>query len=443
MTRPRKPSTRSASRLRWALAAFRDDTAGVATAASLYILIVMLMIGGLAVDLSNAIRAQARLQALADTVAMSAAMHLPDAAAATSAALDTATRNQPATGSRRAEIVQEDIVIGIWDPATRGFQPGGGNPTAVLVTARHSAQNGSALPTLLLRLVGVTWIDVGATAVGYRPRFPRCSGAGYFSRERTVVVNSNHFSNGFCLHGEAGVTLNNVNTFDPGTTIGMPDLADFEERRNNYGAREALTRYSHSFARLDALPGIMSAMRAGSLSAADLPGYIRHGPVHLNSINANTELEPGTLYIVSGNVNLGSNIAVSEIAIVATGTIRVNSNTELKDVVLASNGTITINSNNYLGESEQEYCRTGRYSSYLLSRSDITFGTNNTLRGVMMLTDGRLDGGNNNDAADGVYVEAGGRISLGNANSNNGCPEGLERELGPEHLPEITSSMVF
>ena len=83
-------------RLKRSLHAFLTRTDGVASATSVYILLGMLMVGGLAVDASNAIRSQARLQAMADAAAMSAAMHLPDAAMARAVALDVAERNSAA-----------------------------------------------------------------------------------------------------------------------------------------------------------------------------------------------------------------------------------------------------------------------------------------------------------------------------------------------------------
>lgn len=419
---------------------FAAGSEGVATSLSLFMLMTMLLLGSIAVDYTNSVRTQAHLQAIADSAAMSGAMFLPDQALTRETAFAITTLNL--AGHHRDSVLPDDVQLGRWNRITHRFEPGGTAPDAIRVTARRAESNGNALNTLLLRLVGIDQIDVSASAIGFRARLPRCSGGGYFSRERTEVVNSNHFRQGFCLHGEAGVTLRNVNTFDLGTGIGMRNLADFQQHTINYGVEEALRRNIHSFAFLDAMPDMIRAMRAGSIQDANLPDHITR-VVTVNSISPNTTLSPGTLYIVNGNVNLGSNNSISDVAIVASGTIQANSNTRLNNVVLASEGSITLNSNNYLGGSAGNFCETGTYSTYILSLGNIVFNTNNTMRGLMMAANGTIDTGSNNDAQDGIYAEAGGRISLRNANSNSGCPEGLERQVGGEIPGETSPQLVL
>ncbi len=419
------------------------DEAGTGTALSLYMLVGMLMFGGVAVDYANGLRAKSQMQAIADAVALSASMQIPDATRAVQVGRDVVARNRSANGAGAADIRNEDIVLGRWDRVNFRFVATTIDPDAVQVTARLSQQRGNALRTLLLRLVGRDTLDVTAVAIARRPRLSPCSGGGFFSRERTTVMNSNTWRSGFCLHGDLGVTLHNANTFEAGTQITMPNTANLVQHTHNTGVVAALREGTHGFHLLNSLPSMMAAMRSGLVTTAGLPSYITHGPILLNSITPGTNLVPGRLYVVNGSVNFNSNVTIENIAIVATGTIRVNSNTILRNVVLASDGEVTINSNNTLGLASHLFCQNGGYSTYVLTRNAIVMNSNNTMRGVMMLASGRIATGSNNIATDGIYAEAGGAIELGSSSSTAGCPDGLMRNVGARHLGDIWSSLVF
>jgi hypothetical protein len=405
-----------------AFARFRREQSGVATPLMLFAVVSLLMMTGLAMDYANAVRTQSRLQALADSSALAGAMRLPSADQARSEAMSMALLN----GNQLREgpmLRTEDIEVGRWSRVSQTFDPHHPRPNAVRLVTRRDETAGNSLPTVLLRMVGVDRLGLSADAIAVRTT-RLCSGSGFFSQQTTTVSNTNHFHNGFCLHGEGGVSINNSNVFAGGASISMVDTRNFSEGTGNIGARESLLPYSHVFTVPDRVMPTIEMMRSGDLTM--LPDFITRGPVHRGSINSNFNLVPGTLYIVTGSVNLGSNNIHRDVAIVAAGNISVGSNTNIDRMVLASEGSINFNTNNFIGTDDPDACLAGAYTSYLFAMGSIAMNSNSTIRGVLMGARGSISLGNNNGRIDGVTAEALGPISFGNADRATACNEGME-----------------
>lgn len=402
-------------------ARFAADERAFAGIKMLFLTLGLALTGGLALDYASAVRTQSRLQAVADNAALASAMRLPRTDRALTEALALAARNTNA-GAEGTQLGGEDIEFGRWSEASRTFTAGAQRPNAVRLLVRRDDTRSNPVSTLLMRLVGVD--DLNLTAAAMAVRIVRlCGGSGFFSEQRLTVTNTNHFRNGFCLHGETGVTLSNNTVFETGTTVSMLDMGTFVEGNNSVGSREALIEYSHVFTVPDDVGPTIQAMRNGDLSV--LPPFITRGPVFVNQINQNQNLVPGTLYVVRGNARLGSNRTLTDVAIVATGTIEVTSNTFIDRVVFASEGGISFNSNNWIGTQlgdAADICAAGTYSSYMFSMGNISMNSASTLRGVLMGARGHITLGNNNGFIDGVTAEALGVIEYGNANRSWGCP---------------------
>jgi Flp pilus assembly protein TadG len=407
---------------------FWSASDGVGTLTALFGTVVILLVAGVGLDYAQAIRTQARLQVVADATALAAAIRLPNRASALDEAMAVALLNGNNSGEG-AMVRPADVEVGYWDAAARSFTTSESRPNAVRVTSRRSTSSGNALRTLLVRLAGVSSFDLQAQSIALRDVRVRCSGGGYFSAQRTTVNNTNHFFNGFCLHGEAGVTLNNSSFFEPGTTISMPDLRTFISANGNIGAQEALIQYSHTFVYLDTIVPTIAALRSDDIRDAGLPTSIVHGPVRLSSITSSTVLQRGTLYVVTGPVSLGSGRDLNDIAIVATGNIQVGSNTRTNNLILATDQNISFNSNNRIGRVSEDFCATGIYSTFLLARGSITFNSNNEIRDVLMAALGQINVGNNNLATDGIMAEALGPITIGNADRARVCRGGLHANI--------------
>lgn len=407
---------------------FADRKGSIGTMSALFILSA-LIITGLALDYANGLRVRAQLQTLADASALAGALELPDGEEASGQALDIAGENGNNQG-HGAMLRAEDIEIGRWSAGSKTFQVSADRPDAIRVTTRRADASDNPLHTMFLRIFGHDRLDISASATAFRVVRMPCSGGGFFSARRSTIGNSNLFDPSFCLHGDEGVTMNNTNTFEPGSTISMRNLDDLVERGSNYGVQEALRVQGYRFTLPDLVPVTISAMREGEIVAGDLPPFLTSGPVFRGSIDQNTQLAPNTLYVVDGPVDLGSNQTLREVGIVASGDIRAGSNLWLDRVVLATEGNIRFNSNSLLGRLADDFCAGGVYSNYLLAIGNVRFNTQNEFRDILIGARGEIDLGNNNLAVDGVRAEALDEISLGNSNSARVCESGLAVELG-------------
>ena len=400
------------------------DESGAGTVTGLFVLVIALMIGGLAIDYTNGTKTRAQLQTIADSAAIAGAMTLPEGAfEVRKTALDLAGNYGPGL------LNNADIVLGTWKDKrfeASDFPP----PNAVSVTTRRADANNNALQTFLLHMVGIDRLNISTQAIAVRDRRqPACSGGGYFARGIISANSSNAYTDGFCLYGHEAIHLHNRNTFELGTVVSTPNLSNVFEHRNNTGLAEALRPASLPFSRTLELPDFFDSVRSLGVNSDVLPPYITDGPVFLSRINPSDTLAPNTLYIVNGDVSLRGDRLFDKVAVLARGTIRVQSNVELRDVVLATDESIELSSNTQIGGSEEDYCLQESYSSYLLSQRNISMGSNNALRGILMASMGDITMNSNNEATQGVYAEALGDITYNSAANKQGCEKGYENKL--------------
>jgi len=400
------------------------NESGAGTVTGLFVLIISLMIGGLAVDYTNGTRTRAQLQTVADSAVLAGAMALPDGQ------IEVRKSAMSLAEHYGSDLLKDgDIVLGNWSDGNfkeADFLP----PNAVKVTTRRSDDNNNALKTFLLHIVGIDRLNIATQAVAARERRqPACSGGGYFAKGIISANSSNTYTDGFCLYGSEAIHLHNRNTFESGTVVSTPNLKNVFEHRNNIGLAEALRPGTAPFSRTLEVPKFFDSVRAQGVNSDLLPPYITKGPVYLSRINPSDTLSPNTLYIVNGDVALRGDRMYDMVAILARGTIRVQSNVELRDVVLATEESIELSSNIQIGGSEADYCLKDSYSSYLLSGRDISMGSNNALRGIMMASLGNITMNSNNEATQGVYAEALGNISYNSAANKQGCGKGYENQL--------------
>lgn len=133
---------------------FECEDGGISVTGVFWTMILLAM-GGLAIDASNAFMSKNRLAATADAAALAAARELPDEDLARATALEYIEKNMPA--SIHGTLVSAvDVQIGSWDAGDRTFFVGTAEPNGVRVVARHSDQEeyGSAVDLLVLDLFG-------------------------------------------------------------------------------------------------------------------------------------------------------------------------------------------------------------------------------------------------------------------------------------------------
>ena len=230
----------------FAKAGFWTDTEGSATAWSIFWTIIFLVMAGLAIDMSNAYRYRAALQATADSSSIGAMMayheyevyedymggsrlHLPSFRGQETAK-HLATQNM--LTSRNGTVMSNNqITWGHWNDTTDVFTPAisagvttVGPVNAVRVQALRTSDNNNAVPTLLLNMFGglQSW-NVGATSIA-EAYFADCfTSQGIFAMGTLNFASNNDFVDETCYHGEQGVDMQNHNTFGPDTIVSAPD----------------------------------------------------------------------------------------------------------------------------------------------------------------------------------------------------------------------------
>jgi len=124
---------------------------------------------------------------------------------------------------------------------------------------------------------------------------------------------------------------------------------------------------------------------------------------------------------------LGSNVDISEIAIVAGKEIKIGSNVRMSETVLVTNSKVLFGSTNDIGTAN--FCESGHYSVYVMSGDNIEYGSQSLFQGVRMGAVGEVKLGSELRAVQGVYAESLGNIDYGSADTYGGCPQGLRNQL--------------
>lgn len=217
---------------------------GSATIWAIYWTIALVMVGGIAVDASNAFGYKSRLQKTADASAVAAAMKLPDTDAALLAAKALAEINMPA--SKHGTVIRDqDVVFGTVDDDTGEFVAlqEGEDAEAVRIYAGRDEPRANSVPTYLIRLAGIDdWnVDVTATAAtrfaeeegggggGGDPEEPEdygydeCYSVLILTQDELNLGGGNHYREGVCVHGTTKVQPGGGDCFEVGTRISAPD----------------------------------------------------------------------------------------------------------------------------------------------------------------------------------------------------------------------------
>lgn len=156
------------------------DARGAVAVIVAIMLVVLLSFAALALDISNAMIARNELQNVADASALAGARQLgliyqglPQGTPYTtyvlsnpSAVVSAATTVALANQARQVAISLNaaDIVIGVWDSATRTLTPGNVGATGVRVTARRDGGANGPVTTWLAGIMGFNNMNVTATA---------------------------------------------------------------------------------------------------------------------------------------------------------------------------------------------------------------------------------------------------------------------------------------
>ena len=379
---------------------FVTDESGSATIGGLYFSVAALMLAGLAVDQANGWAAQTRLQVATDAAALAAAMDLPDLDAARAMAITVATENL----GRAGIVTAGDVIFGIWDEAQGSFVPTeeAALANAVQVRADLSAAGGDALPTYLLRLVGLnSWNIAAATtatnsaARGADPgptatRAVNCNMMTVISYGSIQTGGGNDLAKGVCIHGQVGVATGGGDHYDRDVTFSAPALDDIfiaSYLPNNISFEELTLRRSLEPTILPLIDDLMIdlwtalyAAAPASYEGALLPDFLfETGPADVVikegwwAIQPG-ELSPGTIYVVNGSAQFAGDVYAEDVAFIVNGDLGTGGGWQLhfEDVFFIGRN-LNLAGNVTWGEHGTQ-CKKDYFSVYLLGTESLSMG---------------------------------------------------------------------
>ena len=231
---------------------------------------LILSIGGFAIDHSRVMAEQVRLQVAADASAHAAAWALVDfdpdgdvaaqLAAAKAAGLRYAADNLG--DGRPSSILAPDIEFGKWNQAARSFTATpSGFGDAVRVTSYRTTSRSDALPTTYLGLVGLDSFDVRMQSI-FQLKLQPCQEDGIAACGKVDLSSGNKFDEGYCVHGNTGVELQNGNIFANGTIVSTPRKAMLNASfESNPGLEEAFRQATYCPREVKAIPNVIETFK--------------------------------------------------------------------------------------------------------------------------------------------------------------------------------------
>jgi Flp pilus assembly protein TadG len=142
------------------------------------ILIILIAFASFAVDLGRVRVGKAQLQTAADAAARAGVSALPNgpSSEAEDRAVEVANANE-CMGTSVELVVEEDIVLGLWNEVDRTFSELTDDPGTLIderrganackVTTRRTVDRGNAMPLTLARVLGKTTFNAEAAAIAY------------------------------------------------------------------------------------------------------------------------------------------------------------------------------------------------------------------------------------------------------------------------------------
>ncbi|MEC9431327.1 MAG: pilus assembly protein TadG-related protein [Pseudomonadota bacterium] len=441
---------RRIARRRAALRRFVVDQAASGSIMSVLWLSVFVMFMGVAVDVSNAYRVRAQLQATADAAALAAIQRISNPDEARAAARRLAAINMPTEVN--GDVMPAAMVeLGLWDEATDSFYTLGIPPyNAVRVTAKRGDDGGLAVPTFLLGLLhNQDWTIAASSTATVRPTTAnpggnKCGGGMLMSETTMQMGGNNTLTDGICVHGREGVHFGGssfftadvrVSAFDPNTiTIGHVDDGSATEEQVKVPEAEyfepvVLPKLNDIFADLwTALYDSGVSTYSGPL----IPDFIYNAQGYANVVRINQwwwtvqpgDLSPNTIYVVNHGMQLAGKVDAQNIAIIAKGQIGMGGGPSLlfDKVLIFGEGDLNFSGSASYGEADH-YCDDGEFDVYMFSKTRVSLGGSDpkAWTHAFMAVAPQFHPGGSFKNGGGIYVEARDTLQLGGNAEISGC----------------------
>lgn len=427
------------------LSGFLHDERGGGTVWGLFTAVALIGFAGLAVDTTDGFRNLTMLQATADAAALAAVIDLPRGDNAIASAVEYAEKNLPPE-TYGTVLTAEDVAVGTWDHDNRVFLADANEPMpdAVRVRVRTSYARGNAVIATFLRIIGVKGWEQEVVAIAQR-FIPPCLQDGLIARGYVDMSGNNEYYNTFCVHGQQGVSLQNGNYFESGTSVSMPDLSMLTMPTDGFNGNPGLEEALHEGFLDPRLVDHVSEYMDMLLDPTSpiQPIYIDQSKpvVRITSCNYDmSTIEKGRIYHVDCPANKQIQIPggqlFSEVVVVSEAQIKLPANAMLEDVVLSSRAetsnsgaNIHFSSGAKLGRNDD--CAEGGGVN-ILTTQNLFFSSSVTYNGVQVVSAKHVELGTSDQGVKGLSVQAGGNITL-SSNNKFGLCSGEDPLLTRQH----------
>lgn len=321
---------------------FSGEEEGGMTALGLYVTVAMLVLGGLAVDVTSLIAARTQLQVAADFAAHAAlyTRELNNETDAKAKAIELTEASFPTLAF--GDLLSDDsIQFGTYNADTQTFTMDSASKEAVYVeTARLSAQ-ANPVTSFLMQFAGYAEWDVITPSV-FEVYRPWCLRDGWVGEGIVDAQSNNTFTSGFCVHSNTHVEFNSNGSFEPGVTVSMPDMANIvlptSGFQSNIGLEDALTDSYINLRILNQLPVIQAGLY--DPDSEHFRSYITNvTPIVLNGSKFSTaDFTPGRIHTLAcaGNktITIDATTTLSEVVFDTSCAVKFSNNSSLEDVVV-------------------------------------------------------------------------------------------------------------
>ena len=431
---------------------FVEDESGAITVMGLFFFIFAGILGALALDVTSLSSARTHLQVAADQAAHAALYNrsVMDADAAKQRALDIVETTLP-NADVGVALTSDDIEFGYYNSLTGDFVADPDATSAVRVETAFLASRSNASAAYLFRLVGFDEFDI-VTSAQYRTYRPGCFREGFIAEGVVDIQSNNAFGSGFCIHSNEYVSLNNNNSFEAGTVVSMPNLADLDLPKSGFNSNDGLAAALRTgnlnirvLSRIDNMiygylnPGASPSSYPDPFFAPatdDLPEYIVNStPVSMKESKMETsDFDAGHVYFVSCKGSSGLTIDASttlrDVVIISPCDIKFSSGSSIEDarIISMSHSSDSISSPSGLRVGRNDNCSAGG-GAQLITTGGMRFPANLQIFGSQLLAKGDISFAANASGVQGASLIAGGEIS-GTSNMNMGlCGTGMEDNI--------------
>lgn len=420
---------------------FVDQENGGMSIMNLFFLMAVGMLAGVAIDVSSLVSARSQLQVTADAAAHAALVEREwsDLEISKAKAVSLVEANMP-SARYGTVLTDENIQFGSYDRATEVFTIDDDSRDAVFVRTERLTSNGNPVSSFLLQFVGFWDWDVRTTSV-FETFYPTCMMEGFVGQDVVDIQSNNSYFNGFCIHSNAHVEINQNNFFEAGTIVSMPDTDDLvvptngNAEESNEGLEDALREGRWFIKILDRLDRIVEGVQDEDSRYAQL--YTTNFTVvnMTKTTVSPSDFTKGRIYHFPCNNRLTFGAGIyEEIVVISECKLKFTS-AEFHDSVIITKDTglksVSASANIIMGKNDD--CNSGG-GSQLISYGTVDFAASLEMHGSQIIAAGDVAFTANAEGIRGASIVAGGRID-GTSNMNFAfCGSGMEHVFSAEYF---------